>query len=1138
MTRASSYQISGIKLGYTQYEVNFRIDFKFKRCIMTVFQCRCCGAVLEVNTAKTYCECSFCGVTQTVPILDFDEKTILWERADNLRRGGEYDRAMAVYDQLAELCPDDPDIYWSKTLCRYGVEYVEENGSHKRVPTLNRIQYESVVEDENYRKAVELADDGRQRVYIIWAKQLEELRRNILAVTLAEKPYDIFICYKETDGNGRRTEDSVIAAQMYRNLTAEGWRVFFSRVTLEDKAGTAFEPYIFAALNSAKIMLAVGTKPEHFNAVWTRNEWSRFLALTDGDPEKTLAVLYKGMLPAQLPEEFAHLRRFDISDPDFYEELMRGVRKTLKTSVSRDTQEQAQREQPIESADASSLLRRARLFLEDRMFERADELCEQALNLDPENADGYLVKLLAECRLSSEDVLGSYYGDFTRSGNYAKAIRFGDDEFTKRLQGYAKSSSYETYCLELKNAVNESQLEAIAKRFDALDYADSAEKADAAREKADELRREYESRDRAAKYRNAMSIYNANCNSAAQNDNIRMENLSIALDILTKLSGYENSEQIIADIRAEQDEINERREQENALMLARQKRKQKLEGRVFRAVLIAVPVCAAIIIAVNVIGGAQLKSKYNAASELLSVGKYEEAAAAFAAMGDYSDSAERVIESHYRQAVSLLESGSYDKAKELFGEMAGYSDSNEQMLRADYLKAVSLGENGDFKSAAELFNKLNGYLDSKERANDSLYEYARSVENSDFGEAAELYKSLGSHKDSAERYLLCAYENAERLFESGDLVGAFEAFKALENYSDSAERTLKCGYIYAVSEAESGSLAKAENMFSELGDYNDSAERLVDVKYKLAVKNFEDGKYESASNRFRSLGSYLDSRERRDESEYAYAEQLAADGNYQKAISVIRWLHNYKDSEEKKLEYNYKLAEQMLVAGLYKDAKFRFEEAGNFSDAPERAAEMQRLIFAKSKVGDYLNFGEWRQGIGGSIGSLEWLVLERSGTRALLVTRDLVEAKPFGGYNWAESELRIWLNGEFLSKAFTDKERGAICETTLQNPDNNPLGTYGGGDTVDSVFLLSDTQAKKYFETETQREAKFSDWCKAQLGSAAQSDSRKGDKYWLRSVGYTFCIDSVNSNGTINEHELYSTKTNGVRPAVWIEVGE
>ena len=69
--------------------------------------------------------------------------------------------------------------------------------------------------------------------------------------------------------------DSVIAQDVYDALTEKGYRVFFSRITLEDKLGTEYEPYIFAALNSAKVTLAFGTDYEYFSAVWVKNEWSR-----------------------------------------------------------------------------------------------------------------------------------------------------------------------------------------------------------------------------------------------------------------------------------------------------------------------------------------------------------------------------------------------------------------------------------------------------------------------------------------------------------------------------------------------------------------------------------------------------------------------------------------------------------------------------------------------------------------------------------------------------------------------------------------------------------------------------------------------------------------------------------------------
>lgn len=135
---------------------------------MAVLLCRCCGARLEIKQGASIVKCGYCGVQQTVPILGFDEEALLWDRAEELRRSGEYDRAMSLYEQIAALCPDEPDVYWSKVLCRYGVEYVEEAESHRRIPTINRIQYTSVIDDEDYRKAVRLALNGDQRRILFW----------------------------------------------------------------------------------------------------------------------------------------------------------------------------------------------------------------------------------------------------------------------------------------------------------------------------------------------------------------------------------------------------------------------------------------------------------------------------------------------------------------------------------------------------------------------------------------------------------------------------------------------------------------------------------------------------------------------------------------------------------------------------------------------------------------------------------------------------------------------------------------------------------------------------------------------------------------------------------------------------------
>ena len=289
---------------------------------MPVFKCKMCGASLEVGENQTIATCEYCGTKQTLPKLNDDLKAQMYDRANHFRRNNDFDKAESIYEQILEKDNTDAEVYWSLVLCRYGVEYVEDPQTHKRIPTVNRTQFTSIFDDEDYKSAIKYADSNQRTLYEQEAKMINDIQKNILAISKNEEPFDVFICYKETDNSGRRTPDSVLANDIYHQLTQEGFKVFFSRITLEDKLGTAYEPYIFAALNSAKVMIVLGTKPEYFNAVWVKNEWSRYLKLVQkSNGKKILIPAYRDMDPYDLPDEFSHLQAQDMSKIGFMQDF-------------------------------------------------------------------------------------------------------------------------------------------------------------------------------------------------------------------------------------------------------------------------------------------------------------------------------------------------------------------------------------------------------------------------------------------------------------------------------------------------------------------------------------------------------------------------------------------------------------------------------------------------------------------------------------------------------------------------------------------------------------------------------------------------------------------------------------------------
>ena len=403
---------------------------------MSIFKCKMCGGTIEFNPGDTVGVCDSCGTKQTLPTTSDEIITNLHNRANTLRLKCEFDKAEEIYNKILEKNPDDAEAHWGIILCKYGIEYVEDPKTYNRVPTCHRTSFDAILADEDYKAALANGDGAQRELYEEEAKKIDRIQKDILSIVHNEKPFDVFICYKETDENGNRTQDSVIANDIYHQLTQEGFKVFYAAITLEDKVGQEYEPYIFAALNSAKVMLVVGSKPEYFTAVWVKNEWSRFLKLIKTDRSKLLIPCYRNMDAYELPEEFAHLQAQDMSKIGFINDLVRGIRKVVADT---DSQEKTVRESvAVNSGNANeeSLLKRAFMFLEDGDWSAADEYCEKVLDIDPENARAYLGKLMAECRACRMEDLQNCRQPFDGSGNYNKILRFAEPKLIETLKGY------------------------------------------------------------------------------------------------------------------------------------------------------------------------------------------------------------------------------------------------------------------------------------------------------------------------------------------------------------------------------------------------------------------------------------------------------------------------------------------------------------------------------------------------------------------------------------------------------------------------------------------------------------------------------------------------------------------------------
>lgn len=788
---------------------------------MAVLKCKMCGGDLFFEEGASTCVCDYCGNTNTLPITSSDQEMNLFNRANHFRMINEFDKAIAAYEKILDADDTNAEAHWGIVLSRYGIEYVEDPVSHERIPTCHRVQMTGILSDPDYLAAVEHADFLAASEYKAQAERIAEIQKGILAISSREKPYDVFICYKETDENGSRTVDSTLAQDIYYGLTESGYRVFFSRITLEDKLGQEYEPYIFAALNSAKVMVAVGTKPEHFNAVWVKNEWSRYLDLMKNDRHRLLIPCYRDMDPYDLPDELSMLQSQDMSKIGFMQDLLRGIKKVL----GEEEKKPVQQEKVVQAASGTTVsaqIKRGNMALEDQDWKRADDFFEEALNLDPECAEAYLGKLLVQNKKKSWEELVSAWCALSeqQSTEWLQACSPDTEHIDKIVEEYAipsyldGSSIRQLYIydlgydsalscrrqqkeIQLKNLAGERHLqrakqyakggtkaqieEGLRKVSTKLDERISKARQDDAASiekiksnyaafleqtdiKAAELnedakeRREQDYQDAVAKMKEATDAWSY--------ENVRKK--------ITAMGGYKDSVELISECNREIKRLEEekRKEEERETEARRQQalkaaKKKKIISGIVAGMLAACVAGYFIIIKVII-----PNNDYKAAVALMADGNYLEAISAFEALNGYKDSGEQIEacktgikDKKYDAAVALMESGDYDDAITMFKTLGlgGYKDSTEQI------------------KACETAIKDNEY-----------YSAVALKENGDYEGAIAAFEAMENYRDSKEQIEACEtaikdkkYDAAVALMDSDDYVSAYLAFQEISGYKDS-----------------------------------------------------------------------------------------------------------------------------------------------------------------------------------------------------------------------------------------------------------------------------------------------------------------------------------------------------------------
>lgn len=188
---------------------------------------------------------------------------------------------------------------------------------------------------------------------------------------------------------------------------------------------------------------------------------------------------------------------------------------------------------------------------------------------------------------------------------------------------------------------------------------------------------------------------------------------------------------------------------------------------------------------------------------------------------------------------------------------------------------------------------------------------------------------------------------------------------------------------------------------------------------------------------------------------------------------------------------------------------------------------------------------------------IKWRVLSISedATDAFLIADKVVDLARYyedGSVEitWEKSDIRQWLNSEFVDKAFTENEKDHIKETTVETADNKWSGEPGGNDTIDKIYLPSIEEmlepAYGFSSDETEADTRRVN-CTAYVskGGSARTDYFDTTIYWLRSPGtkkgYPAKIGHWGEGAIPTEPEILESNSSvnlGVRPVMHVDLSD
>ncbi|MBR1625463.1 MAG: toll/interleukin-1 receptor domain-containing protein, partial [Clostridia bacterium] len=388
-------------------------------------QCNVCGYNALERRQDGFYICPACGQIYERKEVegDIEHSIELWNAFDRLRKN-DFDEAHDLFTSVLAKDKRSHRAFFGRALADNAISFLE-NSTGKKVPICHNISENSFCQNEDYLNAIKNAPTEIVDGYKSMVMHIEAIRKEWIEKARKEKPYDVFICYKDKEEDGTtRTKDSYDISELCSELEKQNLNVFCARKSLVDKISEQYEPYIYNALKTSPVMIVYGSNPDYFRSAWVKNEWNRFLKLIElkQKDEKSLIIVYNGVNVSDLPEKLRIRQCMDKNSLTFFNDLMRHIGKLVyknsydaavlpKIEIKRQTfqpkntiiangnvptKQFATESTANENVTGDNRLINVRRFIENELKEEAISVIRDLLSENPHNYKALYYQFLVE----------------------------------------------------------------------------------------------------------------------------------------------------------------------------------------------------------------------------------------------------------------------------------------------------------------------------------------------------------------------------------------------------------------------------------------------------------------------------------------------------------------------------------------------------------------------------------------------------------------------------------------------------------------------------------------------------------------------------------------------------------------------